>query len=578
MRVRWVVFPLLAGVGTLASSAVVAWRRRDAPAANWFAVFTGILAVGAVVLFATVAGTRHWFLLVWTTVLLGLTAPVPWLFFCLAYTGRTEFTAARIVGAVTVLPAVGFLATTAIFGTQLVPGVHLPARRVARGLPALVVALLKNIQWLSLFYAGGLVFVGAGLLLWTFHRYDYLDSSTGVVLGTLGTVPWLSLLFGLQLNDAAPWALPRIVALGLLAGGLVAAGALGPYRLFDRVPAAGNVGPATVVEDLPDLVVVTDRTGSVVELNDVARETLGAAAIPPLGAAITDLLGSGVDSLREAETLELSVGPGQRLFEPTVSGLTDQQGQGLGHAIVLRDVTDRRIRQQRLEVFNRVLRHNLRNKMTVAMGTAENIRDAADDPAIAEGAGRIIEAAAELTDLSAQARDIEGAITGGDGETAPTPLGHLVEDAVRDLGGPDLTLTHDLPAGVYIEAYPSALGLALANLVENAIEHNDTAEPVVEVRASYDADRRYPLTIAVADDGPGLPEHEIQAIQAGSESALEHGSGLGLWVVRWVAMRLDGELAFDERDPRGSIVEIRIGSGVSRASPRPTGMPEGGFT
>jgi signal transduction histidine kinase len=575
MTVRWIAVVHLLAAGSLGATAVVAWRRREAPAANWFALLAGTLAVGAAIIAATVAATVPRLSLVWTTVALGLTVPVPWLFFCLAYTGRTEFTSARIAGTVSILPVGGFLATTAIFGTQFVPGLRLPAQGVATGLAALVVAVLNSLQWLALFYAGGLVFVGAGLLLWTFDRYEYLDSSTGALLGTLGTVPWLSVLFGLQLDRTSPWALPWIVGLGLLVGGLVAAGALGPHRLFDRVPAAGNAGPATVVEDLPDLVVVTDSTGSIVELNDVARRTLGPAAARPIGTAVSEVLGSGVEALRAAETVELPVGQGRGLFEPTVSALTDQQGRGLGHAIVLRDVTERRLRQQRLEVFNRVLRHNLRNRMTVALGNADNIRDAADDPEIAERAAAIVDAAEELTTLSAQAREVESVMAGGDAETGPTPLETLVEDVFRDLERPGVTFTSDLPAGVVVEESADALALALTNLVENAIKHNDAADPTVEVRASYETDRRYPLSIAVADDGPGLPEHEVAAIEAGRESALEHASGLGLWVVRWVATHFDGDVAFRHRDPRGTVVELRLGRGASGATDRPPATPDG---
>jgi len=571
--VRWIVVVHLVAVGSLGWTAVVAWRRRVAPAANRFALLAGTLAVGAAIVAATVAASLPRLLLVWTTVALGLTAPVPWLLFCLAYTGRTEFTAARIVGAVSVLPLGGFLATTAVFGTQLVPGVRLPAQGVATGLPALVVAVLNSLQWLALFYAGGLVFVGVGLLLWTYHRYEYLDSTTGALLGTLGTVPWLAVLFGLQLDRTSPPALSWIVGLGLLVGGLVAAAALGPHRLFDRVPAAGNVGPATVVEDLPDLVVVTDSTGSVVDLNDVARRTLDTTAARPTGIAVSEVLGSDVAALRAAETVELPVERGRHLFEPTVSALTDQQGRGLGHAIVLRDVTDRRLRQQRLEVFNRVLRHNLRNEMTVVLGAAETIRDAAEDPEIAERAASVMDAAEELTALSGKAREIENAMA--DAETGPTPLESLVDDVFRDLDRPGVTLSRDLPAGVVVEASADALALALTNLVENAIEHNDAADPTVEVGATYEADRRYPLSIAVADDGPGLPDHEVEAIEAGSESALEHASGLGLWAVRWVATHFDGDVAFRNRDPRGTVVELRLGRGMSRATDRPPAAPDG---
>lgn len=562
--VRWIVLVFLVAVVSLGTAAAVAWRRRDAPAANWFATLTGTLALGAAVIGATVATPLPRPLLFWMTVTVGLAVPIPWLFFCLSYTGRSEFISPGLATIVSIVPVTGLIATSVIFGTQVLPGLRLPAQRAATGMTALLVAVLNIAQWLALFYAGGLVFVGAGLLLWTFHRYDYLDSTTGVLSGTLGTVPWLSIVFGLQLVGTAPRVLSGTVGIGLFVGGLVAIGAVGPRRLFDRIPAAVNVGPGTVVKDLPDPVVVTDSTETVVDLNRIALQTLRSAGRPTIGAGVTEVLGSAVETLRGDETVELPVGPGRRLFAPTVSELTDQHGHQLGYAIVLRDVTERAIRQQRLEVFNRVLRHNLRNKMTVALGSAESILDAVDDPEIGKPARSIVRVARELTALSEQAREIEQVMAGAGAENETAPLTTLVEAVLQDVDQAGVTLTHDLPAGVTIEESPGALQLALVNLVENAIEHNDASDPVVELRAGYEAGRQYPLSISVEDNGPGLPDHEVRAVEAGSESALEHGSGLGLWVVRWVAMQFQGEVEFRDRDPRGTVVEMRLGSGVAQ--------------
>lgn len=555
---RWIIYPLFLATVLLGGGAAVVWQRRDAPAANWFAVLVGLIAVGAAVIGITIAMSLSRTILLATTIVIGLVTPIPWLFFCLEYTGRNEFVSPRVGGAVSALPAGGLLATTVVFGAQVAPGVRLPTQRAASGLTAAIVAFLNVGQWLALLYAGGLVFVGAGLLLWTFHRYEYLDPTTGMLLGTLGTIPWLSVLFGLQLDGTAPWVLSRTVGVGLLIGGLVTVAALGPYRLFHRIPAAGNVGPGTVVENLSDLVVVTDSTESVVDLNDAAVRTLDMTAPAVVGATVTELLGSPVQSLRETDTVELSVGAGDRLFEPTVSELTDQHGHRLGYAVVLRDVTDRTIRQQRLEVFNRVLRHNLRNKMTVILGHAEVLGAEADDPDTADRAEAIADAATDLTSLSEQAREIEQTLTEAGPDRTTAPLRAVVKGVLSDIDTPDSSVSIELPENVVVEESADLVELAVHNLVTNAIEHNDNPVASVEIRASYEADRSHPLHLTVADDGPGIPDHEIKVLERGTETPLEHGTGLGLWVVRWAMVLLGGDVTFRDRDPRGTVVSIRL--------------------
>jgi hypothetical protein len=152
--------------------------------------------------------------------------------------------------------------------------------------------------------------VGSGVLLWTFHRYEHLDSSAGMLLGVFGVVPWLSLLIGLQVDGVATFALSRTVGVGFLAGGFAAASLVGLTDLFGTVPAAGNVGPATVVEELGDVVVVTDGEGTVVELNAAAQRQLAVTAADVVGADVGEMLDAGLAELRTTGTVELCSGTG----------------------------------------------------------------------------------------------------------------------------------------------------------------------------------------------------------------------------------------------------------------------------
>jgi signal transduction histidine kinase len=119
---------------------------------------------------------------------------------------------------------------------------------------------------------------------------------------------------------------------------------------------------------------------------------------------------------------------------------------------------------------------------------------------------------------------------------------------------------------------PDALRAVVENTVENAVDHHD-GEGVerddggawvrVSLRGEGGAtgesegdDPRFVLT--VADDGPGIPDHEVEAVESGRETALEHGSGLGLWVVAWGAAAVGAEVEYAEREPRGTRVTVSI--------------------
>ncbi|OYR82678.1 hypothetical protein DJ71_11565, partial [Halorubrum sp. E3] len=71
-----------------------------------------------------------------------------------------------------------------------------------------------------------------------------------------------------------------------------------------------------------------------------------------------------------------------------------------------------------------------------------------------------------------------------------------------------------------------------------------------------DGDARFVLT--VEDDGPGIPDHEVDAVESGRETALEHGSGLGLWVVAWGAAAVGADVEYADREPRGTRVTVSV--------------------
>lgn len=133
----------------------------------------------------------------------------------------------------------------------------------------------------------------------------------------------------------------------------------------------------------------------------------------------------------------------------------------------------------------------------------------------------------------------------------------VVRSAVRTVrsdAGDGATVTLDAPDRLPVESREAVLRPVVTELVGNAVDHHD-GSPRVEVAAAADGDA---LVVTVTDDGPGIAAAELSAVTAGGETALQHGSGLGLWLATWGADALGGDLSFDDRDPRGTVVTLRI--------------------
>jgi Signal transduction histidine kinase len=83
--------------------------------------------------------------------------------------------------------------------------------------------------------------------------------------------------------------------------------------------------------------------------------------------------------------------------------------------------------------------------------------------------------------------------------------------------------------------------------VATTLSYNETAEPSITVTAAPADDDRGEewVEITVTDNAIGIPEHEWESIERGEETQLQHGSGLGLWVVHWTVSLLGGEVRIE---------------------------------
>jgi two-component system OmpR family sensor kinase len=189
----------------------------------------------------------------------------------------------------------------------------------------------------------------------------------------------------------------------------------------------------------------------------------------------------------------------------------------------------RDLRQQtnRLEVLNRLLRHEILNSLTAIRGYAALRGDDAD---------RATEVIDRRTD------DIESTIeevkyltrtagqSGGTG--ASVDLASCLHSAVESVreAHPDATVTLGaVPDDVRVRAN-ERVEQAFVHLLENAVVHSDRENPNVEVSV---ATTPTSVRVAVADDGPGLPADQRRLLEDGDIGSFDDPkAGFGLNVVR----------------------------------------------
>jgi PAS domain S-box-containing protein len=556
-------FPALALVAAAVSGGLAryAWTKRSGPGATAFVGLTLAVAAWSTVEAVNLAvhhppsfharsGLR-WFL--------GTLVPVFGLAFALEYTGHRDLLSPWTVLGLLSLPAV----STFVVLTGDPWGVWYGTCSAAAPPGAALADVVGGCRRGPLFYAHvtyayTMVLFAAGVVVralsntgspYGWHAVAFV---VGAAVPALANVAWL---FGLVPVAGVDPTAPAFTAMGL-AWGYAALDS----RFLEVVPATSRIGQRAAIADLEDGVAILDERDRVIRLNEAATDLFGWDADAAVGESVRTVVGDDSFAVEPGDVVaEFDPGDGKRTLEVTVSTLRDAEDRQVGHTLVFRDVTERRQRKQQLEALNRVLRHNLRNDMNVVKGYADTLAERTTDPE-AGMAEFIAEQSAELVAVGSKVRNVERIMQRRRSEFRRFDLGTLLGDVVEDVRTdyPAGRAIVELPRELWVRSDDLIVETVVRNLVHNAFEHNDADGPSVRVSATTSENGKRWVDVVVADNGPGIPEQERTALRTGQETALQHGSGLGLWVVHWGVTTLGGELSIEDREGRGTLVRVRI--------------------
>ncbi|MFW6317625.1 MAG: PAS domain-containing protein [Halorubrum sp.] len=247
---------------------------------------------------------------------------------------------------------------------------------------------------------------------------------------------------------------------------------------------------------------------------------------------------------------------GQKFWNQlSIAPLRDKDGEVTHFVGFQTDITERKIRERRLEVMTRVLNHNLRNKMNLIAGYTDLLRGNVDEEMRHRSLDVIGETAEDLTGIAEAVRTVDETLSVPTADASVDLRTELIElrNRIRSRY-PEAEVTLSLPDDDPIDVTVVGLPVAIEEAVENAVKHNGAAAPNVEVRV----ERPRPgwIAVAVADDGPGIPDHETRVLEAG-ETSLTHAERLGIWLMYWVVAKAGGE--FDVgTDGDGTTIRLAV--------------------
>ncbi|QUO47791.1 MULTISPECIES: PAS domain-containing sensor histidine kinase [Halorubrum] len=337
----------------------------------------------------------------------------------------------------------------------------------------------------------------------------------------------------------------------------------------------------TVIDLVPDLVFVKNRDGEYLLANEATAAAYGLSPEEVEGRSEGEIIPDADDSdaFRQDDLEVIESGEPKNVGEETLTTAAGEtrilqttkipyQIAETGEDAVLgyaRDVTDLKRYEQTLEeqrdtlmLLNQVVRHDIRNQLMVVQSYTELLEDSLPDDQSRTYARTVIGAAKQAADITETARDVTDVLlqVGTDQEPVDlrTELNQQIERVRSEKDRATVTVNGSIPDVTVLA--DGLLEGVFRNLLTNAVVHNDkqVAEITVSTSLSDDA-----VCVSIADNGPGIPDdHKEQIFQEGEKGLESGGTGIGLYLVKTLVNRYDGDVWIEDNEPTGSVFVVEL--------------------
>jgi two-component system, LuxR family, sensor kinase FixL len=349
---------------------------------------------------------------------------------------------------------------------------------------------------------------------------------------------------------------------------------------------------AAIVESSDDVIIAKDLNGVILSWNRTAERLFGYTAPEVFGRPITIIFPS--DRLEEEAGILNQIGRGERVdhyetarrrkdgqiihVSVTASPIRDAAGKVTGVSTIMRDLTGRNIRDQRIRELQAELAqvqrlnelgqvvstlvHEVNQPLTAIsnyVNACRRLIKTGDQEQIQSVLQRITDQTNRTRGIVKRIRDF---VKKRDVQMRAENLDQVIEEAialtrasVRD-GGLRLTVETD-PPGVLVEIDKVQVQQVLFNLLRNAIEAMQD-QPKRQLVVATSLVQGGMVEISVADLGPGLVDEVRAKLFQPFVTTKANGMGVGLSVCRAIVESHGGRLWADDNPSRGTVFRFTV--------------------
>lgn len=212
---------------------------------------------------------------------------------------------------------------------------------------------------------------------------------------------------------------------------------------------------------------------------------------------------------------------------------------------------------QQLTILNQLMRHDIRNDISLVVGRAQELTEFVD-PRGEDLLAEIITSSNHVLQLTRTIGDAVEMVTRKDADLETVDLARILDDelatARKLYGGGTIAVDGEVPP-VNVRAN-RLLSAVFGNLLSNAMLHAGENGPEVEVGVDVAEET---VMVRVADNGPGVPEARKEEIFGrGEHGAGSEGLGVGLYLVDRLVQQYEGDVWVEDNEPCGAVFNVRL--------------------
>ncbi len=350
----------------------------------------------------------------------------------------------------------------------------------------------------------------------------------------------------------------------------------------------------TVFNSIQEGIIVTDSKGRITYLNNAACQLFGLEADDSLGKRLDERV-RGLDW--NALSRESAVSRDMEIFYPANRFInfysvplvierhaTDDKiesepdgpkinisGEQVGHAIILRDITEsRRSEQQTLEserlnaltLLAAGVAHeigNPLNSLNIHLQLIEREARKFDGAKRAELQESVEVARAEVNRLDSIIGQFLRAIRPTRPQLRPESVNSIVEEAIRffapEIKDRDIVVEQELRSDLpLLELDRDQMKQAFYNVIKNSFEAMK-ARGILRIRTDMDESH---VLVRFTDTGGGISAENLSRVFEPYFTTKTSGTGLGLLIVRRIVREHGGELSIESSEGKGLTLTIRL--------------------